>query len=493
MGLNFEKLSDQLEQLLHETLGTEYLINSFYRISKATPEQTKPYFLLKHNIPRPIIILVHLIQIPLNLIKLTCGLVLGLIFRYQHGIFESKIRNQKILFLSHGTNGNIFDPDKDRFFDLLPEEILSQRQIPCTIIYTNQNIFGFQRNLNLLKKKNININHVLLPKFLKFGENLNFILYINFLMLKCLYFGIKIYFDSPSESRILLASISTFFNRKTYTNYLLRERLRDFYQGKSVTSIFLTFEGHSFEQILIDDALKHEKRLNIYLYQHSPIVPFHFGIKKHLQNLSNRVNILTTGQFYQDYFQSISNKPNFIVLGTNKIDNIIKHSSSNGNSILYAPEGTSQATLDSIKLIHKLIFEIPEYDHVLRLHPDLKETIKIKVLLSRLNKSGNFILSDVELTDNLSSCRFLIYRSSAVGIQSLNYETVPIFYSQHHLDGLNVLFKYTEHFHVARNMTEVLSLIRSEPVALSIEAKQVILGEMFTAIKYQIVSELNLI
>lgn len=95
MGLNFEELSDQLEQLLHETLGTEYLINSFYRISKATPEQTKPYFLLKHNIPTPIIILVHLIQIPLNLIKLTCGLVLGLIFRYQYGIFESKIRNQK--------------------------------------------------------------------------------------------------------------------------------------------------------------------------------------------------------------------------------------------------------------------------------------------------------------------------------------------------------------------------------------------------------------
>lgn len=493
MGLNFEELTDQLEQLLHETLGTEYLINSFYRISKATPEQIKPYLLLKYNIPRPIIILVHLIQIPLNLIKLTCGLVLSLIFRYQYRVFKSKIRYQKILFLSHGTNGNISDPDKDRFFDLLPEEIVSQRQIPCTIIYTNQNIFWFRRNLNLLKKKNMIINHVLLPKFLKFKENLDFILYINFLMLKCLYFGIKIYFDFPSESRILIASISTFFNRKTYTNYLLRERLRDFYRDKSVTSIFLTFEGHSFEQILIDDALKHEKRLNIYLYQHSPIVPFHFGIKKHLQNLSSRANILVTGKFYQDYFQSVSNKPNFIVLGTNKIDSIINYGSSNGNSVLYAPEGTSLATRDSIKLIRKLVFAVPEYDHVLRLHPDLKVTIRIKVLLNRLSKSANFILSDVELTEDLSFCRFLIYRSSAVGIQSLNYKTVPIFYSQHHLDGLNVLFKYTEHFYVARNMIEVLSLIRSEPVALSTEAKQVILGEMFTPIKYQIVSELNLI
>ena len=110
-----------------------------------------------------------------------------------------------------------------------------------------------------------------------------------------------------------------------------------------------------------------------------------------------------------------------------------------------------------------------------------------------MNKSQNFALSYVSLADNLNTCRFLIYRSSAVGIQSLNYETVPIFYSQHHLDGLNVLFKYTEHFYVARNMIEVISLIRSEPVALSIEAKQLILEEMFTTIKYQIVSKLNLI
>ena len=56
-----------------------------------------------------------------------------------------------------------------------------------------------------------------------------------------------------------------------------------------------------------------------------------------------------------------------------------------------------------------------------------------------------------------------------------------------------MLFKYTEHFYVARNMIEVISLIRSEPVALSIEAKQLILEEMFTTIKYQIVSKLNLI
>ena len=493
MDLNFEELSDQLEELLHGTLGTHYLINSFYRISKATPEQTKIYFLLKHNIPRPIILFLNLIQIPLNLIKLICGLVLSLIFTYQYRVFKLKNRYQKILFLSHGTNGNISDPDRDRFFDLLPKEIIFQRQIPCTIIYTNQNIFGFQRNLNALKKKNIQVNHVFLPKFLQFKENLNFILFINILNLKCLYLGIKIYLNDPSNSRILLASLSTFFNRKTYTNYLLRERLRDFYQDKSVTSIFLTFEGHSFEQVLIDDALKNDKRLNIYLYQHSPIVPFHFGIKKHLQNLSGRTNILTTGKFYQDYFQSISNKPNFIVLGTNKIDNIISQSSSNRNSILYVPEGTARATLDSIKLIRKLVFAVPEYEHVLRLHPDLKLTSRMKVLLTILNKSQNFALSDVSLADNLNSCRFLIYRSSAVGIQSLNYETVPIFYSQHHLDGLNVLFKYTEHFYVARNMIEVISLIRSEPVALSIEAKQLILEEMFTTIKYQIVSKLNLI
>lgn len=41
---DFEALSEKLEALLQTSLGTEHLINPYFRISKGTPEQTKNTF-----------------------------------------------------------------------------------------------------------------------------------------------------------------------------------------------------------------------------------------------------------------------------------------------------------------------------------------------------------------------------------------------------------------------------------------------------------------
>lgn len=485
MKLNFREISENLENTLNENLGSSYLINPFFRISKATPEQMKPYFMITHNFPRPLILMINLILIPWYALKLIIGLMLSIIFQNQYKSLNWNRHQQKNLFLSHGTAGNLLDEKKDRFFDLLPEKFITLGQASSMVVYTNQNNFRYKRDLKLLRQKNPNTDHVLLPKFLKFGENLYFILYISYLAFKCLCTGISIYLSDSTRSRILFASIPSFFRRNTYTNYLLRERMRDLYQSNSKFAFFLTFEGHIYEQMLSDDAIKRNAHVSIYLYQHSPLVPYHFGVINHLNHLDNKICILTTGIFYQKYLQSISSRPRYIVFGSNKVNISQSRSNVESNSILYVPEGTFKATFQILKLIHKLTDSLKDYTHVLRLHPDFKINIFAKILLRVLNKHSNFRLSSSNLSTDLKTSKFLLYRSSAVGIEALNYKTIPIFYANSKFNDLNVLFMDDTLYYQARDAVELISLINSQLSGTSLPKRENKLKELLTSLKYE--------
>ena len=492
MELNFKELSENLENILIENLGTEFLVNPFFRISKATPEQMHPYFMVMRNLPRPVILLTILIQIPWYALKLAIGLTLSIIFNHQYRGFDCNSHQRINLFLSHGTPGNLTDQKKDRFFDVLPEKISIHGQVPSTVVYTNQSNFRYKKDIKLLQQKNPSTSHVLLPKFLKFKENLDFISNVSLLASRCVYVGISLYLRDSTRSKILLASTSSFFTRKTYANYLLRERMREFYQNKLTVTFFLTFEGHGYEQMLIDDALKYNKETLIYLYQHSPIVPYHFGIRNHLNHLDGKACVLTTGAFYQEYLQSISSKCNFIVLGSNKASYTKSYAVPETELILYAPEGTLRATFDILKLIHKLSMSLNDHTHVLRLHPDLKTNSLVKIALGVLKNHSNFRLSKSDLSSDLESSKFLLYRSSAVGIEALNYKTKPIFYAKPILNGLNVLFMDNSLHYQAVDADDVISLIKLDFSETLFNKQKKKLQELITNLNYERILKFNL-
>lgn len=491
MELNFKVLSENLENVLNENLGPEFLINPFFRISKATPEQIHPYFMVMRNLPRPVILLTILIQIPWYALKLAIGVTLSICFNHQYRGFNYNSHQRKNLFLSHGTPGNLTDQKKDRFFDVLPEKISTHGQVPSIVVYTNQSNFSYKKDIKLLQQKNQSTSHVLLPKFLKFKENLDFISNVSFLAFRCIYIGMTLYLRDSIRSRILLASTSSFFTRKTYANYLLRERMREFHQNKMTVTFFLTFEGHGYEQMLIDDALKYNKDTLIYLYQHSPIVPYHFGIRNHLNHLDSKTCVLTTGAFYQEYLQSISNKCNFIVLGSNKARYSKSYVAPKTKLILYAPEGTLRATFDILKLIYKLTMSLKDHTHVLRLHPDLKTNSLVKISLRALNNHSNFRLSKSDLSSDLESSKFLLYRSSAVGIEALNYRTKPIFYAKPILKGLNVLYMDTDLHDQAVDADDVISLIKLDFSETPLNEKKRKLQELITSLNYERILKFN--
>jgi hypothetical protein len=458
---DFEALSQQFEALLNGRLGNKHLINPFFRISKGTPEQTKKYFLLNSRIPRPAILAWNLFLIPIILLKLSAILFLSLIFTKQNLNFEQKKENTQVLFLSHGTTGNLLKTKEDSFFGLLPNYLADQRKLRCTILYTNQDMFKYKKNNELLNHKNLNFDHILLPKFLPFHDNFKYFLSTSRFALSALTFGLKCYSSNPKASRILISSISSYFGRPTYSNYLLLNSVKHLKNNRNFNSLFLTFEGHSFEQVIVEEMLSLPSKTEIFLYQHSPIVPFHFGVKSFLKNSSSSVTILTTGSFYTEYFKAISKLPKYIMLGTNKGSSLwINSVHLKQKKIVYAPEGTNHATSEFINLITEAVHKSIEFTHVLRLHPDLKLKKYLKLKLFCLRKLNNFVVSKSNLHSDLINAQYLVFRSSAVGIESLKFNSTPIFYADHRLSGLNILHASDKICLSAANPNELVTILK---------------------------------
>ena len=252
-----------------------------------------------------------------------------------------------------------------------------------------------------------------------------------------------------------------------------------------ITSIFLTFEGHSFEQLVIDEVSRSNKHINIHLYQHSPIVPLHYGVTSFLNHCKFEVNVLVSGTFYEEYLRSISNVPRYILFGTSKsVLRGVEKNVINTKKIVYAPESTNFATQEFIKLIKDIIKNSMDYTHILRLHPDYKLSFKLRQKLLSLKKYKNFIISNSNLHLDLLGANYLVYRSSAVGIESLNYDLIPIFYTDPKLYGLNVLFSNTAAYYTVKDSTEAIDLLKSTQDKMPDLHKIALANSYFSAIDY---------
>jgi hypothetical protein len=483
---DFEVFSNELDNILVNSLGNKYLINPYFRISKVTPEQTQKYSLLDSKIPTTVLLVWGLASIPVNVLKLFLTLTLSVIFFKQNSSFKQKIGNTQVVFLSHGTKSNLLDSKKDNYFNLLPNKFQNNKKVKCTVFYTNQGNFGFKKNSKLLEQKNPELTHILLPKFLPVGEHTKYILMVGCQAITTLKVGLQNFFEKPDTSRILLCSIPWYFSRATYTNILLLNRLKETQRKNVISSFFLTFEGHSYEQLLVDEIQESGQKTKIFLYQHSPIVPLHCGIKIFLSQCKSGLTVLTTGAFYSKYFQSISTIPSYKVIGTYKSSpHVIYENTKNLNKIVYAPEGTNFATNDFVDLIKCIIKDSPEYSHFLRLHPDIKLNLRLKIELRRLGKYDNFFMSSNDLESDLTFTKYLVYRSSAVGIESLKHDLLPIFYAEEKFSGLNVLISDTAIYCKAQNPSEVLNIFKSRQNKLSKDQRSDLFNSYFSKIDYK--------
>jgi hypothetical protein len=484
MSLSNEEIDQKLNSLLNKLGHKIYLINPFFRISKATPDQMAKYRDLKLGFRRLRILLYLLIFFPINICKIIFFFILSIIYMYQNRIFSTLIAKADYIFLSHGIGTNIIDRKADQFFGTLPKYFASKKG-PVSIVYTNHFRKNFRKHYNELFFNRDAVHRNLLPKFLKPRENLGYIKVIVKLSLTCLIKGFKDLKSDPISAYIYIKGSVLFYGRATYNNYLLSRKIQLMINHYSPKLIMLTFEGHSYEQYLFEKISNLNPKIICALYQHSPIVSNQFGVNRFLESNKNKVKVLTTGKFYANSFRKISSLPDYKVIGTSKSRiSSLKVMKDRRNLALFVPEGTHTATIIFLKLIRK-ISDGTSYLLSIRLHPHLRKNFIIRILIKIMVRNFNLHVSSNTLHEDLTNAKFVFYRSSAVGIETLKYEAIPVFYGTDDEKGLNVLEEYSFLFPSARNKFQILNCILSKNNLISRKKKKEILNYYFTKLDFK--------
>jgi hypothetical protein len=301
-----------------------------------------------------------------------------------------------------------------------------------------------------------------MPKFLSPNENVAFLKAILPKSIWCIKIALILRKKDCIKSRILFLGAINFFKRDTYTNYLLARRVQEFLQISQCSKLFMTLEGHSYEQLIIDSLKKINHTFEIYYYQHSPITEAHLGLLSFFRQCKHDFTVFTTGEYYKKYLDGFFGNRQTIIIGSNKAlraGSINESKSFEKIDVLFAPEGTIEATIELLSLIEFFQTEIPEYKLVLRCHPNLPHSKIITRRVKKLSTSKNFLISYNSLDRDLRNAKVVIYRSSAVGIEALKYDSMPIFFSKPGYDSLNVLPK---NYHLSKEShtpTQALDLV----------------------------------
>lgn len=488
MKLSNLEINQKLNFILSELGHEKYLVNPYFRISKATPEQMYKYRDLKYSFQRSRILFYLLLSIPVNIGRVLLFIFLSFIFINQNRIFSKHIDRAEYIFLSHGIGQNIHQIETDQFFGVIPT-YLSEKKRNVATIYTNHHRLNFKNysKLNLLNKEGIKRN--LLPKFLKPTENLSYLKTIVVPSFDCLIKGFKKFRSDPVSAYLLIKSGILFYGRATYSNYLLLKRIEDAITKSNPNFLILTFEGHSYEQYILENVFSNHPEINLVLYQHSPIVPDHYGVESFLRSYKNKIVIMTTGNKYIDIFSKISPIPVYKLVGSSKALKSVSEVSRNPDNIaLFAPEGTTSATSKYLKLIRYLCDQMPTFNFRLRLHPNLKRGVLINIQIRLLNFKHNFSLSSSDLYSDLEECKYVFYRSSAVGVESLPFNSTPIFYGNLGESGLNVLSYSLVNQPLLDTPNKILVFLDLNTLPISKNVKMKIYTELFEQVKY---SELN--
>jgi hypothetical protein len=483
MRLSNASIDQKLNNLLEDLGYEKYLVNPYFRISKSTPEQMKKYTDLNYGFKRLRIVCYLLVSLPISISKFAVFVILSFIFMHQARTFQDRNAKTDYLFLSHGIGQNVVQREIDQFFGSIPA-YLSKKNKDVSIIYTNHYLKSYIFNLNLTLLKNDGIFRNLLPKFLKPSENLSYLKTILNPSFICLIKGIKKLGSDPISAYLLIKGSISFYGRETYNNFLLMKRINLLVDENLPKFLVLTFEGHSYEQYLIENMSRNYPKINLVLYQHSPIVPDHYGIKSFLRSNKIEIVIMTTGKKYVEVFSEISTIPLYKLVGSSKVvKSEFKDNNNLSNVVLFAPEGTKRATIDYIKLIRYLCDRQPNFNFRLRLHPHLRPGIVIKAQIKMLNLKRNFALSFNSLYTDLAHCKFVFYRSSAVGIESLMFNATPIFYGKLSEYGLNALNYGLVVQPLVDSPVEALNFLDSSTLPLSKNAKRNIFSQLFVPIK----------
>ena len=357
------------------------------------------------------------------------------------------------LFLSHFTGQSDVDLERDAFYGSVPFR-KQDNQMKNILVYIDHSI----------QKKSIRNHPLILSKTCETNIRMKLLA----IALRNAYQYLKKGIIA-SRSNVELANKYLYLARiqteiASLANQILEHNLDKQISRLRPKKIVITLEGHPYELALAQHLTEFHKEISIIFWQLAPVVPNQHGFIENISRFPSEINVGVTSSAVKLYIQSkIEIQRKISVFGSPKF-NETDNFENKGECILLAPEGTEEATDEFLEIISELCLNLNHRKIILRLHPRLA-TRNIQSRLSKLHNLKNFELSKQTLFSDLSRSEYCVFRSSSVGIESMNFGVQPIHFSFFTQNEINPLALLEIDLLEAQNLNQLVSIIQQKKKA----------------------------
>lgn len=447
------ELSKDLE-ILKENMVNLYLWggNEFLYITKPTTETLQKYRFFVNNS-----LLVSLIGYLILPIYICYWLILHvthsfIFWRYKNA--QSNYTNPEILYVSHATISNPSQDLRDRIYgDLINLNLYDFKK---QIIYLNH----LKSRKEISKKSKIlsEASSVLCSKSLNPIHTLYIYLKFIYLFIEEFPTILKLQ-KNVKHTNLILGAVYFIFSRTNLSNYILLENVKRI-GLKNLKCLFITSEGHAYENLLSLFIQKTSKDVTVFRYQHTPL----FKPILTERAVKNKSNVISLFSSKYAYYYELKNKHDYkklnYLVGNSNTSEEVKFSRI-GKYVLLTPEGLNMTIREFCKLASEILANT-DLPVRLRLHPDVVLSNRNKLTLLKLCKHSRFTISTTDLHQDLANCKFLITKSSSVGVEALKYRIKPIVFSEDdYIDFVNPIFLFDKYFTQFNSSSKLIEYVKS--------------------------------
>ena len=325
-------------------------------------------------------------------------------------------KGSKVLILSNLISKSHANKNSDFYYGEVEKKLNEKKIKTFTVLrnFTEEN----SSTINKIIKK----NKILLFQRTNFLREI-FIIYKLF----CEYYFIKNNFNKP-DIKYLKSNFLSFFSLRSMVN-----NLRLYYQVKDLIEIIkpklliIPFEGHAWERLIIKMIKDLNKGIKIASYQFTITTQHQHSLFRPLKAEYNPDIILTSGKITKKKFEK-SYKCPVKILGSNKYKKILKFKTKKQKNFLIIPEAFHFETERLLSFTFDIAKILPDYKFIFRCHPMMNN----KKLTSEINLRENIELSNKDISHDIETCKYVLFRGSAAVFEAVSSGLKPIY-----LDGRN--------------------------------------------------------
>lgn len=344
-------------------------------------------------------------------------------FKYlfnENKIFYCKnIKETDCVIISNLFGKSVDKKETDLYFGNLKQLLINNKISVCKI-YRNLS----DKTSKSLFNSNEFDNDIILSKKFYFNKELKYLFKIFESIIKLKIFG-KYKFIKQNFK------LSDFFSIPH--NLRLRDQICELILKVKPRIIIFTFEGHSWERLLIYKLKKILPNTIIAGYQFTNLIKNQNSIYRKINQKFNPDFILTTGKISEAIIKKRISNIKVETIGSAKKfttnENKIKLTKFDKQNILFVPEGLDYEIFKMLNFCIKSAENFPNINFIFRVHPliNVENFIKEYSFKDRLENLKNIIFSNKNLEDDLLISNYVIFRGSSIVFNAVLNNKIPLY------------------------------------------------------------------